>query len=36
VFSKRTGNVWGELRTVRDPPLILPIEDLVMSASTRQ
>jgi uncharacterized protein (DUF2252 family) len=35
VFSKRTGEVGGELRIVRDPPLITPIEDLVLSRSER-
>ena len=36
VFSKRTGEVGGELRIVRDPPLITPLEDLVLSASARR
>ena len=36
VFAKRTGNVDGELRIVRDPPLIVPIEDLVLSRSNRE
>lgn len=36
VSSKRTGEVDGELRIVRDPPLIMPIEDLVLSESARQ
>ena len=31
VFSKRTGVVDGELRIVADPPLIVPIEDLIAS-----
>jgi uncharacterized protein (DUF2252 family) len=35
VFSKRTGEVQGELRIVRDPPLIVPIEDLVLSPIER-
>jgi uncharacterized protein (DUF2252 family) len=35
VFSKRTGVVGGELRIVRDPPLITPIEDLVLSRPER-
>jgi uncharacterized protein (DUF2252 family) len=35
VFAKRTGEVAGELRIVRDPPLIMPIEDLVLSATAR-
>jgi len=30
VFAKRTGEVNGELRIVPDPPLIVPIEDLVV------
>ena len=36
VFAKRTGEIGGELRIVRDPPLITPIEDLVMSAAARE
>jgi uncharacterized protein (DUF2252 family) len=36
VFSRRTGQVGGELRIVRDPPLIVPVEDLVLSASARR
>ncbi len=36
VLAKRAGKVDGELRIVRDPPLITPIEDLVLSRSTRQ
>jgi uncharacterized protein (DUF2252 family) len=36
VFSKRTGEVGGELRIVRDPPLITPIEDLVLSRPERE
>ena len=35
VFSKRTGLVGGELRIVRDPPLITPIEDVVLSRPER-
>jgi uncharacterized protein (DUF2252 family) len=35
VFTKRAGRVEGELRIVRDPPLITPIEDLVLSQSAR-
>jgi uncharacterized protein (DUF2252 family) len=35
VFSKRTGKVGGDLRIVRDPPLIMPIEDLVLSRTAR-
>ena len=30
VFAKRVGEVDGELRIVADPPLIVPIEDLVV------
>jgi len=30
VFAKRAGEVNGELRIVADPPLIVPIEDLVV------
>jgi uncharacterized protein (DUF2252 family) len=33
VFAKRAKNVDGELRIVADPPLITPIEDLVVSGS---
>ena len=29
VFAKRAGEVEGELRIIADPPLIIPIEDLV-------
>jgi len=36
VFAKRTGEIGGELRIVRDPPLIMPIEDLVLSATARE
>jgi len=36
VFSRRTGTVDGELRIVRDPPLIMPIEDLVLSPEVRR
>ena len=35
VFAKRTGKVGGDLRIVRDPPLIMPIEDLVLSKAAR-
>jgi uncharacterized protein (DUF2252 family) len=35
VFAKRAGKIGGELRILRDPPLITPIEDLVLSDSTR-
>jgi uncharacterized protein (DUF2252 family) len=33
VFAKRTGEVAGELRIVADPPLIVPVEDLILSGS---
>ena len=33
VFAKRVGEVDGELRIVADPPLIVPIEDLVVPGS---
>jgi uncharacterized protein (DUF2252 family) len=33
VFAKRTREVDGELRIVADPPLIVPIEDLVIPGS---
>jgi uncharacterized protein (DUF2252 family) len=33
VFAKRAGEVDGELRIVADPPLIVPIEDLVVPGS---
>jgi hypothetical protein len=33
VFAKRAGEVGGELRIVADPPLIVPIEDLVVPGS---
>ncbi len=36
VFARRTGDVDGELRIVRDPPLIVPIEDLLLSPEDRQ
>ena len=36
VFAKRTGEIGGELRIVSDPPLIMPIEDLVLSATARE
>jgi hypothetical protein len=35
VHSKRTGSVDGQPRIVADPPLIMPIEDLLLSASVR-
>jgi hypothetical protein len=36
VHSKRTGSVDGQPRIVADPPLIMPIEDLLLSASVRR
>ena len=36
VLARRAGKVEGELRIVRDPPLITPIEDLVLSAEARE
>jgi len=36
VFAKRTGKVEGELRIVRDPPVITPLEDLILSATARE
>jgi uncharacterized protein (DUF2252 family) len=33
VFTKRAGEVDGELRIAPDPPLIVPIEDLVVAGS---
>jgi uncharacterized protein (DUF2252 family) len=36
VFAKRTGKVEGDLRIVRDPPLITPVEDLVLSEAARE
>ena len=36
VFAKRTGQIDGELRIVRDPPLIMPLEDLVLSQAARE
>ena len=36
VFAKRAGEVDGKLRIVRDPPLIMPIEDLVSPEAARQ
>jgi uncharacterized protein (DUF2252 family) len=36
VFSKRAGEVEGELRIVADPPLIVPIEDLAGPDVTRE
>ncbi len=35
VFAKLTGRIDGELRFVADPPLIVPIEDLVSSGTGR-
>ena len=36
VFARRTAQIDGELRIVRDPPLIMPIEDLVLSQAARE
>jgi uncharacterized protein (DUF2252 family) len=36
VFAKRTGQIGEELRIVRDPPLIMPIEDLILSPADRE
>ncbi|MDX6338066.1 MAG: hypothetical protein QOG05_5406 [Streptosporangiaceae bacterium] len=36
VLARRAGKVEGELRIVRDPPLITPIEDLILSAEARE
>jgi uncharacterized protein (DUF2252 family) len=36
VFAKRAGKLEGELRIVRDPPLITPLEDLVLAEEERQ
>jgi uncharacterized protein (DUF2252 family) len=36
VFARRTGEIGGELRIVGDPPLIMPIEDLVLSRAARE
>ncbi|MGH3396882.1 MAG: DUF2252 domain-containing protein [Streptosporangiaceae bacterium] len=36
VFAKRAGEIGGELRIVRDPPLIMPIEDLILSQAARE
>jgi uncharacterized protein (DUF2252 family) len=36
VLARRAGKVEGELRIVRDPPIITPIEDLLLSAETRE
>ncbi len=33
VFAKRTGEIEGELRIVADPPLIVPIEDIIVPGS---
>ena len=35
-FSRLTGKVDGELRFVADPPLIIPVHDLVESGATRE
>ena len=36
VFAKRTHELDGDLRIVADPPLIVPLEDLVMSPKARE
>jgi uncharacterized protein (DUF2252 family) len=36
VLARRAGKVEGELRIVRDPPIITPIEDLLLPAETRE
>ena len=36
VLARRAGEVEGELRIVREPPIITPIEDLLLSAETRE
>jgi uncharacterized protein (DUF2252 family) len=36
VFARRAGEVEGELRIVRDAPLITPLEDLVLSPEARE
>ena len=36
VLARRAGKVEGELRIVRDPPVITPIEDLLLSAEARE
>ena len=36
VLARRAGKVEGELRIVRDSPIITPIEDLLLSAETRE
>jgi uncharacterized protein (DUF2252 family) len=36
VLARRAGKVEGELRIVRDPPIITPIEDLLLSAEARE
>jgi uncharacterized protein (DUF2252 family) len=36
VFAKRTGEIGGEPRIVRDPPLIMPIEDLILAPAVRE
>ena len=34
-FKKLTGKVDGEVRFVKDPPLLVPLEDLVLSEEAR-
>ena len=36
VFARLTGEIDGELRIVADPPLIVPIEDLVLPGTQRE
>ena len=36
VRAKRTGQIGGELRIIGDPPLISPIEDLILSQTERE
>ena len=36
VMARRAGKVEGELRIVRDPPIITPIEDLLLTAGARE
>ena len=36
VFAKRTDKIDGQMRIVRDPPLVVPIEDLILSEAARK
>jgi uncharacterized protein (DUF2252 family) len=36
VLAKRAGTIDGQLRIVSDPPLVTPIEDLILTDSARQ